>query len=63
MVGRTGMFTSGLGVFTAASVLCGVADERAVLIAARALQGVGGAMTSAVAMWKGGERSSSQTSW
>ncbi|MER6818365.1 MFS transporter [Streptomyces cellulosae] len=50
LVGRRRMFTSGLAVFTAASVLCGVADERAVLIAARALQGVGGAMTSAVVL-------------
>ncbi|MGA5314126.1 MFS transporter [Streptomyces pseudogriseolus] len=50
LVGRKRMFTSGLAVFTAASVLCGVADDRAVLIAARALQGVGGAMTSAVVL-------------
>ncbi|MFI9415853.1 MFS transporter [Streptomyces werraensis] len=50
LVGRKRMFASGLAVFTAASVLCGVADDRAVLIAARALQGVGGAMTSAVVL-------------
>lgn len=42
LVGRKRMFVSGLAVFTAASVLCGVADERAVLIAARALQGWAG---------------------
>lgn len=45
LVGRKRMFTAGLAVFTAASVLCGVATDRGVLIAARPLQGVGGAMT------------------
>ncbi|MEV5433113.1 MFS transporter [Streptomyces sp. NPDC052701] len=50
LVGRKRMFTAGLAVFTVASVLCGVATSRAVLIAARALQGVGGAMTSAVVL-------------
>ncbi|MER7489055.1 MFS transporter [Streptomyces sp. NPDC126497] len=50
LVGRKRMFTAGLAVFTAASVLCGVADDRTVLIAARAVQGVGGAMTSAVVL-------------
>lgn len=44
------MFAAGLVVFTAASVLCGVATGRGLLVAARALQGVGGAMTSAVVL-------------
>ncbi|MEV7193746.1 MFS transporter [Streptomyces sp. NPDC093510] len=50
LVGRKRMFVSGLAVFTAASVLCGVANDQGVLVAARALQGVGGAMTSAVVL-------------
>ncbi|MER6673416.1 MFS transporter [Streptomyces sp. NPDC000983] len=50
LVGRKRMFTAGLAVFTAASVLCGVADSPGVLIAARALQGFGGAMTTAVVL-------------
>ncbi|MFE0174941.1 MFS transporter [Streptomyces sp. NPDC059002] len=50
LVGRKRMFVSGLAVFTAASVVCGVATGQGVLIAARALQGVGGAMTSAVVL-------------
>ncbi|MEU0026227.1 MFS transporter [Streptomyces sp. NPDC006335] len=50
LVGRKRMFTAGLAVFTAASVLCGVATGQGMLIAARALQGVGGAMTSAVVL-------------
>ncbi|MGW0820359.1 MFS transporter [Streptomyces sp. NPDC002845] len=50
LVGRKRMFTAGLAVFTVASVLCGVATGQGTLIAARALQGVGGAMTSAVVL-------------
>ncbi|MFK4071777.1 MFS transporter [Streptomyces sp. NPDC029674] len=50
LVGRKRMFVSGLALFTAASVLCGVATDQGVLVAARALQGVGGAMTSAVVL-------------
>src|SRR3954467_9832472 len=49
-VGRKRMFAAGLAVFTAASVLCGVATSQVMLIAARALQGVGGAMTAAVVL-------------
>jgi EmrB/QacA subfamily drug resistance transporter len=45
---RKGMFLAGLGVFTAASLLCGVAQSQEMLVAARFVQGVGGAMTSAV---------------
>ncbi|MFG3332581.1 MFS transporter [Streptomyces tendae] len=50
LVGRKRMFTAGLALFTAASVLCGVATGREVLVAARAAQGVGGAMTMAVVL-------------
>ncbi|MEV0740768.1 MFS transporter [Streptomyces sp. NPDC050549] len=50
LVGRKRMFTAGLAVFTAASVLCGLATSQGVLIAARAVQGVGGAMASAVVL-------------
>src|SRR5437763_1620183 len=39
---------TGLAVFTTASLLCAVADSQAVLIGARFVQGLGGAMTSAV---------------
>jgi EmrB/QacA subfamily drug resistance transporter len=48
LVGRKAMFMAGLGVFTVASVLCGVANSQGLLIAARFVQGLGGAMTSAV---------------
>ena len=48
LIGRRRIFLGGLGVFTAASVLCAVAQSQEVLIGARFVQGVGGAFTSAV---------------
>jgi EmrB/QacA subfamily drug resistance transporter len=48
LVGRKKVFLSGLVLFTAASVLCGVAGSQAMLIGARLLQGVGGAVASSV---------------
>jgi EmrB/QacA subfamily drug resistance transporter len=48
LIGRKRVFLSGLVLFTTASVLCGVADSQALLIAARLLQGVGGAVASSV---------------
>jgi EmrB/QacA subfamily drug resistance transporter len=48
LLGRRRIFLSGLALFTAASLLCGLAGSQAVLIGARFLQGVGGALTSAV---------------
>ena len=48
LVGRRRIFLVGLTVFTVASLVCGVSDSRETLIAARFIQGFGGAMTSAV---------------
>jgi EmrB/QacA subfamily drug resistance transporter len=48
LIGRKTVFMSGLALFTAASALCGVAQTQEMLVGARFLQGVGGAMTSAV---------------
>jgi EmrB/QacA subfamily drug resistance transporter len=48
LIGRRTVFLAGLGVFTAASLVCGVAQSQEVLVGARFLQGVGGALTSAV---------------
>lgn len=42
--GRRRLFVVGLVVFTAASVLCGLAPTASTLVAARTLQGVGGAL-------------------
>jgi EmrB/QacA subfamily drug resistance transporter len=48
ILGRKRIFLAGLGVFTAASVACGLAQSQEMLVVARFVQGVGGAMTSAV---------------
>ena len=48
LISRRGMFLAGIGVFTAASLLCGLAQSQELLVAARFVQGAGGAMTSAV---------------
>jgi EmrB/QacA subfamily drug resistance transporter len=48
LLGRKRLFTTGLLVFVGASLLCGLAQSEAMLIGARFLQGIGGAMTSAV---------------
>ncbi len=50
MFGRVRMYNVGFIVFTISSVLCGLATSDTMLIGARLLQGVGGAMLSANAM-------------
>jgi EmrB/QacA subfamily drug resistance transporter len=44
MFGRRLLFNVGLAIFTAASLACGLADNASLLIAARAVQGVGAAI-------------------
>jgi EmrB/QacA subfamily drug resistance transporter len=48
LVGRKRVFLAGLVLFTAASALCGLAQDQTWLIGARFLQGLGGAVASAV---------------
>jgi EmrB/QacA subfamily drug resistance transporter len=48
LIGRRKIFLVGLSVFTVASLLCGIAQSQDELVGARFLQGIGGAMTSAV---------------
>jgi EmrB/QacA subfamily drug resistance transporter len=48
LIGRRSIFLAGVGLFTVASLLCGLAQSQSLLIAARFVQGIGGAMTSAV---------------
>jgi EmrB/QacA subfamily drug resistance transporter len=48
LIGQRRIFLIGLAVFTGASLLCATAQSQGVLIAARFIQGVGGALTSAV---------------
>ena len=48
LIGRRTVFLWGLLLFTVASLLCGLAQSQEMLVGARFIQGVGGAMTSAV---------------
>lgn len=48
LLGRRRIFLAGLALFTSASLLAGLADSQALLTAARFIQGIGGAMSTAV---------------
>jgi EmrB/QacA subfamily drug resistance transporter len=48
LIGRKLVFMLGLAVFTVASLVCGLASSQEMLIVARFIQGVGGAMASGV---------------
>ena len=48
LVGQRRVFLIGLAIFTAASLLCAGAQNQEMLIGSRFIQGVGGALTSAV---------------
>lgn len=50
IVGRRRLLLAGISLFTLASILCGVAPTLGLLIAARALQGLGAAVMMALAM-------------
>ncbi|MCB0874943.1 MAG: DHA2 family efflux MFS transporter permease subunit [Solirubrobacterales bacterium] len=50
LISRRDVFLAGLVVFTAASLVCGFAQNQAMIVAARFVQGIGGAMTAAVVL-------------
>jgi EmrB/QacA subfamily drug resistance transporter len=50
LFGHRRLFVLGVVLFTAASLACGLANSQAALIGARAVQGLGGAVVSAVAL-------------
>src|SRR6188768_3022575 len=50
LFGHRRLFLTGIGLFTAASLACGLAGSQEALVAARAVQGIGGAIASAVGL-------------
>jgi EmrB/QacA subfamily drug resistance transporter len=50
LLGHRKLFLAGVALFTTASAVCGFATSQGMLVAARAVQGVGGAIVSAVAL-------------
>jgi len=50
LFGHRRMFLAGVALFTFASIACGLSTTKGMLIGARAVQGVGGAVVSAVAL-------------
>ena len=50
LVGRRHLFVGGLVLFTAASFACGISTSQQTLLVARFMQGLGGAMASAVSL-------------
>jgi EmrB/QacA subfamily drug resistance transporter len=50
LFGHRRLFIAGVALFTVASAVCGLANSQAILVSARAVQGVGGAVVSAVAL-------------
>jgi EmrB/QacA subfamily drug resistance transporter len=50
LFGNRRLFLGGIALFTVASLACGLATSQGVLIAARAVQGLGGAVVSAVGL-------------
>ncbi|WP_421524975.1 DHA2 family efflux MFS transporter permease subunit [Pseudomonas yamanorum] len=50
LYGQRNLFIAGVGVFTVASLACGLAPSQGALIAARGLQGLGGALVTATAL-------------
>src|SRR3954471_2288607 len=50
LYGHRRLFLGGIALFTVASLACGLATSQELLVGARAVQGVGGAVASAVSL-------------
>src|SRR5881394_2540133 len=50
LYGHRRLFLAGITLFTLASLMCGLSTTQGMLVAARAVQGLGGAVASAVAL-------------
>ena len=48
LIGRKKVFLAGVALFTLASIACGSADSQVMLVTARFVQGIGGALSSSV---------------
>ena len=48
LIGRKKVFLAGVTLFTLSSIVCGSADSQTMLVAARFVQGIGGALSSSV---------------
>src|ERR1700678_445630 len=48
LIGRKKVFMAGVTLFTLSSIVCGSAQSQAMLVAARFVQGIGGALSSSV---------------
>jgi EmrB/QacA subfamily drug resistance transporter len=68
-IGRKRVFIGGVGLFTLASLLCGLSNSITMLIFARALQGIGGAAMFATSLaliaqeFRGPERATAIAAW
>src|SRR6266496_6288632 len=49
-LGRRRLFVAGIAVFSGASLICGISQSEGMLLVARGLQGLGGAMVSPAAL-------------
>src|SRR4051812_5906329 len=50
LFGQRKLFLLGIALFTLASLACGVSSSQGLLVAARAVQGLGGAVVSSIAL-------------
>jgi EmrB/QacA subfamily drug resistance transporter len=50
LYGQRRLFLIGITIFTVASLACGIASSKGMLVTARAVQGIGGAVVSAIAL-------------
>jgi len=50
LYGQRRLFLAGIALFTGASIVCGLSTSQGMLVGARAVQGIGGAVVSAVAL-------------
>src|SRR5205085_1287994 len=50
LFGRRAVLMTGIALFTAASLACGLSNSQALIVTARAIQGIGGSIVSAVSL-------------